>query len=78
MKMYFLKYQLKRQGMFTKLFFNKQITPEPHVLKVHVSLLLYPAAKETRKFVSLKFIENKICWIQEIYVTCKTNCIVYT
>ena len=57
----FFEVSIKRQGMFTKLFLNKQITPEPHVLKVHVSLLVYPAEKETRKFVSLKFIENKIC-----------------
>ena len=37
--------------------------------------IVYPAAKETRNPVTFKLIENKICCIQEIYVTCKTNCI---
>ena len=36
---------------------------------------LYPAAKETWKRVTFKLIKNKTCWIQEMYVTCKTNCI---
>ena len=39
---------------------------------------IYTAAKETRKLVTFKMIENKMCWIQEIYVACKTNCIVYS
>ena len=30
-----------------------------------------------RKIVTLKLIKNKICWIQEIYITCKTNFILY-
>ena len=39
---------------------------------------IYSTAKEMRKFVTLKLITNKICWIQEIYITCKTNCILYS
>ena len=39
---------------------------------------IYLAAKEMQKLIVFKLIENKICWIQEIYVTCKTNCIVYS
>ena len=44
-------------------------------LKIYV-YYIYSTAKETRKFVTLKLIKDKLCWIQEIYITCKTNCIV--
>ena len=37
-----------------------------------------PSSKIKRKLVIFKLIENKICWIQEICVTCKTNCILYS
>ena len=37
---------------------------------------IYIAAKETRKLVTFKFVQNKICRIQEMYVICKTNHIV--
>ena len=42
--------------------------------------LIYPAAKETGKLVTFKLIEkkNRFNSIQEMYVTCKTNCIVYS
>ena len=43
----------------------------------HIQWNMYPAAMETQKLVNFKLLENKICWIQEIYVTRKTNCIVY-
>ena len=42
------------------------------------SVIIHPTAKETRKFVTLKLIENKIGLIQEMFVTCKTNCLVYS
>ena len=41
-------------------------------------LPIYSIAQETRKFVTLKLIKNKICWIQEIYYTCQTNCILHS
>ena len=39
---------------------------------------IYLTAKETRKFFTLKLIKNKIGKTQETFVTCKTNCIVYS
>ena len=39
---------------------------------------IYLTAKESRKLVTFKLIKNKICWIQEMYITYKTNCIAYS
>ena len=30
------------------------------------------------RWVPVKLIKNKICWIQEMYITYKTNCILYS
>ena len=38
-------------------------------------IFIYSTAKETRKYFTLKLIKNKICSIQEIYITRKTNCV---
>ena len=54
-------------------------------------LLLFPEAidipdtsiytqqqKKCKKLVAFKLIGNKICCIQEMYITCKSYCIVYS
>ena len=46
------------------------------ILITSMLLIIYSTAKETLKFVTLKLIKNKVCWMQEMHVTCKTNCIV--
>ena len=40
--------------------------------------LIYSPTKETRKFVTLKLIKNNMLNSRYIYMTCKTNCIVYS
>ena len=57
--------------LFSKLRTLKRITN-------YIETLIYiQQQKKRKKLLLFKLIKNKICWIQELYIVCNTNCILY-
>ena len=68
-----------RSGICKSVFLLSWVTKIRHERSYKVWHKYYNQQQKKREnLLLLSWLKNKICWNQEIYITCKTNCILYS